>query len=69
MHYFSNFKVNKRLSLSGTVINFLNQKGASGSIAGSELIKPEEASKYNNHWMYGRYLRPFTIELSVVITF
>lgn len=64
-----NFKVNKRLSLSGTVINFLNQKGASGSIAGSELIKAEEASKYNNHWMYGRYLRPFTIELSAVITF
>lgn len=64
-----NYKVNKNLSLSGTVINFLNQTGASGSIAGSELIKPEEASKYNNHWMYGKYLRPFTVELSAVITF
>lgn len=64
-----NFKVNKNLSLSGTVINFLNQTGASGSIAGSELIKQEEASKYNNHWMYGKYLRPFTVELSAVITF
>ena len=63
-----NYQVNKHLSLSGTVINFLNQTGASGSIAGSELIKPEEASKYNNHWMYGKYLRPFTVELSAVIT-
>lgn len=64
-----NYQVNKTLSLSGTVINFLNQTGASGSIAGSELIKPEEASQYDNHWMYGKYLRPFTVELSAVINF
>lgn len=64
-----NYKVNKTLSLSGTVINFLNQTGASGAIAGSELIKQEEASKYTNHWMYGKYLRPFTVEISAVVTF
>lgn len=64
-----NYQMNKYLALSANVINFLNQTGASGSIAGSELIKQEEASKYNNHWMYGKYLRPFTVEFSGTITF
>lgn len=43
-----NFKVNKHLSLKASVVNFLNQTGATGDIAGSELISKDEASKYNN---------------------
>ena len=41
-----NWNVNKHLSLGATVINFLNQKGASGTINGSELITKEEAVQY-----------------------
>lgn len=33
-----NWTVNKHLALSATVINFLNQTGAKGSIAGAELV-------------------------------
>lgn len=64
-----NWSVNKHLKLNATVINFLNQKGASGSISGSELIGKEEADKFRNTWMAGSYLRPFTVELSANITF
>lgn len=64
-----NWNVNKHLSLSATVINFLNQKGASGTISGSELISKEEASKYAGKIMSGSYLRPFTVEFGAQITF
>ncbi|MDO5570873.1 MAG: TonB-dependent receptor [Bacteroidales bacterium] len=64
-----NWKVNKNLSLGTTVINFLNQTGASGSIAGAELTKKEDASLHNGKWMAGSYIRPFTVEFSANITF
>ena len=64
-----NWTVNKYLKLNATAINFLNQKGASGSISGSELIGKEEAARFSNTWMAGSYLRPFTVELSANITF
>lgn len=64
-----NWNVNKHLSLSATVINFLNQKGASGTINGAELLSKEEAEKYKNYYMSGSYLRPFTIEFSATINF
>lgn len=64
-----NWKVNKHLSLGATVVNFLNQKGASGTINGAELLSKEEAGKFNNHYMSGNYLRPFTLEFSASIAF
>ena len=64
-----NWTVNKHLSLSGTVINFLNQTGAKGSISGAELVDKEDASKYNGAWMAGSYIRPFTVELAAKVTF
>ena len=64
-----NWNVNKHLSLGATVINFLNQKGASGTINGSELITKEEAAKYAGRYMSGNYLRPFTVEFSASIKF
>jgi len=51
------------------VINFLNQKGASGTINGSELITKEEAGNYAGRYMSGNYLRPFTVEFSAGIKF
>lgn len=64
-----NYTVNKHLSLKASVVNFLNQTGATGNIAGSELISKDEASKYDNFWMSGEYLRPFTVEFGASIKF
>ena len=64
-----NWTVNKHLTLGASVVNFLNQKGASGTINGTELLGKEEAAKYNNYTMSGNYLRPFTFELSASIKF
>ncbi len=62
-------KVNKHLSLDANVINFLNQKGASGTIMGAELTTKEDAATYNNHYMSGYSLRPLTFELSAHLAF
>ncbi len=64
-----NWNVNKRLSLGASVINFLNQKGAKGTISGSELISKENAGQYAGKYMSGSYLRPFTVEFSASLKF
>ena len=64
-----NWTVNKNFDLGVTVVNFLNQKGAKGTINGSELITKDEASKYAGCYMSGTYLRPFTVEFSASIKF
>lgn len=64
-----NYKVNESLSIGATVINFLNQTGATGTIAGSELIQKDEAARFKNTWMAGKYIRPFTMEFSASIKF
>lgn len=62
-----NYKVNKYLSINGTVVNFLNQKGAKGTIPGSDLIT--DGSAYDGSIMAGTYLRPLTFEVSASIRF
>lgn len=64
-----NWAVNKNFDLGLTVVNFLNQKGAKGTISGSELITKDDASKYAGYYMSGTYLRPFTVEFSASIKF
>ena len=64
-----NWQVNKHLTLNGTVINFLNQTGAQGTISGAELVTKKEASKFYGSWMAGSYIRPFTVEFSATIKF
>ena len=64
-----NWKVNNYLSLNATVINFLNQTGAKGTISGAELVTKEEASKFYGSLMAGSYIRPFTVEFSAAIKF
>lgn len=61
--------VNKHMTIGATVINILNQKGASGTINGTELLSKEEAGKYNNYYMSGTYLRPFTVEFNATFRF
>ena len=64
-----NWQVNKKLALGWTVVNFLNQTGAKGSIAGAELIEKEDAGQYAGHVMAGSYIRPFTVEFSASLKF
>lgn len=64
-----NWQVNKKLSLGCSVVNFLNQTGAKGSIAGAELITKDEAKQYDGHLMTGSYLRPFTVEFTASLRF
>ena len=64
-----NWQVNKKLSLGCSVVNFLNQTGAKGSIAGAELIEKEDAGQYAGHVMAGSYIRPFTVEFSASLKF
>ena len=64
-----NWQVNKKLALACTVVNFLNQTGAKGSIAGAELIEKEDAGQYAGHVMAGSYIRPFTVEFSASLKF
>lgn len=63
------YQANKNIAFNMNVVNLLDQTGAQGTISGSELIKKDEAYKYDNHWMYGRYIRPMTYEFSIVATF
>ena len=63
------WKANKHCTLGATVINFLNQTGAKGSIAGAELVDKADAAQYNGAWMAGSYIRPFTVEFSAKINF
>ncbi|TWP24721.1 TonB-dependent receptor [Apibacter muscae] len=68
-----NWDVNKHLMLNATVVNFLNQTGAKGTISGSELKTKEEIEAnpqaYKNVLMTGSYIRPLTIEFSATIKF
>jgi len=64
-----NWQVNKRLALGCDVVNFLNQTGAKGSIAGAELITKDEAKNIKNTLMTGSYLRPFTVEFTASFKF
>lgn len=61
------YKLNKYVSLSANMVNFLNQKGASGSIAAADLV--EDASTYRHYLMAGTYIRPFTMEFAAHINF
>ncbi len=63
------WNVNKHLTVGATVVNFLNQKGASGTINGAELLNKEDSDKYKNYYMSGNYLRPFTVEFSATFNF
>lgn len=61
------YKLNKHVTLTASVVNFLNQKGVSGSIGVADLV--EDASQFRNYLMAGNYIRPFTFELTARVNF
>lgn len=61
------YTVNKNINVGVTVINFLNQRGASGTINGAELIT--DASPYYGKLLTGTYIMPLTGQFSVSFNF
>lgn len=62
-----NYQLNNNIDLGVTVVNFLNQRGAKGTINGSELIT--DPSVYYGQLMTSSYIMPFTVQASVNIHF
>ena len=56
------FQLNKHINFAASVVNILNQKGASGSIPSADLIT--DPSLYKNYVMAGTFIRPFTFEFT-----
>lgn len=63
----ADYNMNKHVSFSVNLVNFLNQKGCSGSIGAADLL--EDVSAYKNYLMAGSYIRPFTVEFATHINF
>lgn len=61
------YKANKMLTFNVNVVNFLNQRGAQGTIPGSELIT--DGLQYAGTIMAGNYIRPFTVEFGAKLNF
>ena len=61
------YKLNRHLSFAATVVNILNQKGASGSINSADLIT--DPKPYENYVMAGTFIRPFTFEFTTRLSF
>lgn len=66
----TSYKINKYLDINATVVNLLNQRGASGSIPdGDLLLTKEDAKKKEGSIMSGTYIRPFTVEFGLKFRF
>lgn len=63
----ASYKASKMLTFNVNVVNFLNQRGAQGTIPGSELIT--DGSQYVGTIMAGNYIRPFTVEFGAKLNF
>ena len=63
----ASYKANKMLTFNVNVVNFLNQRGAQGTIPGSEFIT--DGSQYAGTIMAGNYIRPFTVEFGAKLNF
>ena len=61
------YKLNNHVSFALSVVNILNQKGASGSIAAADLVT--DPTPYKNYVMAGTFIRPFTLELTTKLSF
>lgn len=65
-----NYKINKNLDANITVVNLLNQRGASGSMSDGDLITTAaDADKKIGTVMSGSYIRPFTTEFGLKYRF
>ncbi len=61
------YKINKHLNVGVSVTNILNQRGATGSIQGSQLVT--DPTPFYNTIVVGSYLIPFTIGANLDFNF
>ncbi|WP_394674988.1 hypothetical protein [uncultured Chryseobacterium sp.] len=64
-----NFKYDKNIDFSVSVVNLLNQSGAQGSISGTNTTTMEQARALYDQPLAGTYIRPLTVELKTRIKF
>jgi hypothetical protein len=64
-----NYAFNKHFNAAVTVVNLLNERGAKGSISGTDLVDEATAKKKIGTVMSGTYIRPFTVELGLKYNF
>lgn len=63
------YKINKNFNAYVNVVNLLNDRGAKGSISGTDLMTADEAKSKYGTVMSGTYIRPFTVEFGVGFNF
>lgn len=63
----ASYKASKMLTFNVNVVNFLNQRGAQGTIPGSELIT--DGSQYAGTIMAGNYIRRSQLEFGAKLNF
>jgi hypothetical protein len=61
------YRLNRHISFEASVVNFLNQKGASGSITSADLLT--DPTPYRDYVMAGTFIRPFTFEFTTNLSF
>lgn len=61
------FRINKNLNAGMSITNILNQRGASGTIQGSQLVT--DPTPFYNTVVAGSYITPFTISASLNFNF
>lgn len=67
-----NYSLNKYIDLSVSAVNLLNQRGAQGSISGTDLMTAEQAKDLvgtGGAILSGTYIRPFTLEFGLKYRF
>jgi len=62
-------KFNKSVNVSLSAVNLLNEKGAQGSISGTNTTSASEAVRLYDQPLVGTYIRPFTVELKTKVKF
>lgn len=61
----ASYTLNEYLDFNVTVVNLLNQRGAQGTISGTELVDEETAQQAVGTVLSGTYIRPFTVEFGM----
>ena len=61
------YRLNRYISFEASVVNILNQKGASGSITSADLLT--DPTLYRDYVMAGTFIRPFTFEFTTKLSF
>lgn len=64
-----NYAFNKHFNAAVTIVNLLNERGAKGSISGTDLVDEATAKKKIGTVMSGTYIRPFTVEIGLKYNF